>query len=1742
MIWTHFRDKYLGMSMNSNNADIGPSLTSNGLRPLSFRDWKAAFGADGGLATYDRYQSYVQRWTEDRVAEQTEADKVRSDYIDMLKSIYVYLDEDTRRLFDRDVDWNSQLDLARVVPLFARKIRDIIRYFADKRESVIRSKLKYNMHGTFLSLERMLHEYLLSNYTKRRHYENGVSPVDGKLLPDLYDVNTKLSTRVREYYDAENYFDKSPHVAVSAYYPGMYGLSGSEFATSAAASVYGEWDFGDVDETNWLFGGGYTGGRKIDNPMYEAVISAVLGTSGLSGEELEAAENEYVFEMTKKYLGNNIVVVSGGNYYPPKVTCRYDFSEGNNWFYFPSGVVQSDAGIEEVPPISIHDTTLAEVGTGGGSYGTADRIFVRTPNGVKGAWLKQPKYTHSLSSIDGVFPGGTPTQFRFPFLGYGISAEGMEWSGPTLTNRNPKYEMLSEAEKVAVQKRYWGAEKPDFNCDSLNIQELGLSEADGASGASSFQYADHFSVRSGTEDAGATVYDEGVGQYWLFRPVETEFPVFEGGHSEFFFPNDTYDSFPLSGYGNRVEWCSPVGISALEGAAGIGCVGASCPAESDIVYKVDGVGNAYEAAWLSANSVSSVVLYYGANDVPVTTTSVAGLFEANGISFVVQPGEDYRFVWTGSAEMLDDVFYGHDGYPEFTPCAFSPQAMDYDYVYQDTLFPYDMDVSESRGYGFRYVGGRWEPGEMLEGAAAVPVLRRNCIYRYHRAYTAGAFREIHAYVGVLNPPSWKRMYRDMDGNWVGMDSDSDMVLRSGDRIVYDHISGVDVTVGITEETDDGPVSACKTFTEQHGPFAIRIPVEDARPYWADAMNSDGDDFAKPVDVYNSPLKVVNGVPLWVPQPAYVVVNPWDTVTYYPRNRVVWKKQIGFDTPSDEIRWKMLSAVYVDNPFEGSRDDNGQLQVVSAIQTDIDSDIVFSYVPGDIVLVNYVAQNAFTWTEDYSVVSVSGNFVSGYQLSPESKTVVVEAEYPHANMANRHYPSYAVVANVSEIFTEEDVGGYFVPAKLGVSVATSKGTTTSLDPWGRGPSGISLFSEGDVFAEDQGFTMEEQNVGLSVSSEDETWTRVGVYPVANAGMRNGNEWIQSFVPYLTEEENRGSEDKGVSRADDMAEPWLHDGGEDRWNPYFAAQGFVPHTTRQEPARRWAETRFAHSELSRVCSDMNGVQYALLKFGKHGSIYDERAGVGPVVYRAYDDGVHGICDLNDVLSGVNALRYGWVFDIDCARDMFVARCRTPDGSGLPSIVVPEFPVLMAESDVLVLDWYANKVRPSFARRFASLADRYGVAAFLDVVPDGFIENYPGTVMNGVMDDMEDLFDWILNVYIPVSLEGGTMEETVENTWLNERAIREAIGEFDRTTYFSSIYRSLFDLANALNSSLPFEGGVELVVSMPVSPATGDDGRYYVGTTVGGIDVRTLRGAMSSRGWYMNRGRKYIVPVLHDGGVVSPEFIVRNLDGFGVERRECNEGELSAMGELEKSISASVGDGAVRYRPVCSYNESTNTISVVRQVSGAWSEIGAFGVYTYNVVDDEIGGYAILPSATFDSFAEYIEAHAVEPPKDTPGESDVDLSSCLVSFYPTVEEYLSPSGVPTYTRYVLRGSFCNDIPTGFETNLSSVSRWINLNDISTTGDTRTYVEFRYDPIESDLSVAPEMKVRTYYVSYNQMNGSVPSYMTVSAGTQVPSAGMPDVGRNGYVWADMANGMEIPESGIYINRDYTLYAKKGT
>ena len=1706
-------------------------LSKDSTAPYSFSDWVKFNSEVGELDRYPEYQKYVAKWNAEKREESDILSLIKSDYIDFIKSVYPYIEEnDEFRLEDLDLD--SKLSLELLIPVFTKRIKSIIMYFIDKRESVVRAKTKYNMHGAFISIERMLHDWLLSNYTNRKNRASEYGIQNSKFLPDLYDVNTKVTVRVDEYYDDQNYFDKNPALGASAYFDTIE----SHYASGGDAKMYGDWNDSGKNDIIWLFDGGLNE-RKLRNPIYYSVRDAVLGTSALSGYEAEVAANKYVYELTRKYIGNDIGYISGGYFKPDIREFRYDFEPGNNYIYFPSGAYDYQPMGIELSAININDTTLSANATGSDDYRTADKIFMRKEGKLQGAWLRKLRKEWNDKTMTVSVPMKHNYTFRYPFAGYGVSGDGVPWSGPLYYNNDSRFLSMDEDEKEAVKDAYWKNPPERFDCKPISIQRFNIADMDVASalGAKEFLSAMHMAVRT-TENGQvpSSVYNNNEEQFWLYYPSNTEFVV-NDCKNYYEFPH-----FKLNGKDDRSEfydirWCAPVALSGVSTLSAFrGAMGGNCPANSDILYRIDDNGKVTDAAWLSATPVT--VFFFTSGDAPGEQSTVdyayqsealasaikegmgeqgwkaieflnkydlvnpkvafageearvSGMFQQYEYSFIVNPGEDELFVYTGwspyddrktygdeamGGPFVSALFLGESPMPEFATVPYEEGCADYDYIYPLDDWPTRKTDKEKKECCFFLSGGQWHSRLNFKGFKfdEKPVIVKNVLYKYHRSSTAkvpGVFRIINeayslsstpladGYDGdastiptfvdsegsavevpgkaVLKPVTytrWCQMRRyGEDDEWVGLSAATDMIIRSGDRLVYDAVRNRRVVVESIYDTGEG-----NSVFEFHGaPYLVKIPLHEVRPYWASACNTDTEETGyKSVDVHSNGIRWDSYLYLMNPLISNRVVNPLEQMSVYSKIPFVWEQPIHVYEPCDDIAWCKLSAIYYDVPMSGvyandhivrdlwdaytsaedMRPQDYQKGVISAIATDDASDIEFSYTDGDQTIINYWANNSFTWTQKFlnvkNGVPPTGGLYVPYEISESG----VEAIVPNANLSNRHYPTMAVAPDASQFYKKEDVGGYFTPQYLGVTEAITKHPELEIDPSKRTEEEncIEPITVGETFAQDDGFTKGTENKGISVKHEDLDWAKIPMGIAGNAGMRADDRFAQSFVPYITEEECRDFYDKGISRADDTVDPWKRDGGYD-FDINKIGSAYKEHMTRQQPIERWAGDRFVKHEIAKYKADIYGFNYVLVKNTEDGDcIYDQRLRYGHAYYRGFDESYHDISEISKQFCEHPVVSQGLMDDIDVAYDMFYATGTLPTDplaslrsktsamlatwesrfdlsgnavSGGSAASTTPFGVYTQadpnegqdpEKTPRTGSWENEDIKPIYnaclweliAPMMRTYSRTYNIPEF-EKVWEG-CEN-PYDTFNSLRDTIEDLYDGIRDHFIrtieelPINdfylafKEKGERGEILKNQ-LDD--IREAMVESDGKHPKDTAYGVIWHLVRTCEELMKFHlfsEGYRCYFAFPIV-ADADADSPLVQTNVGKVLIKEYPFPCKiSRPWFLDDRREYIIPMtMLEGRRIVPVFDCINTKTMAWEQYR---GDDAVQNKLTSLVGNSLGTQIKEdylITPVCSYNDKTENLVVVQQVSGAHSFVGPLAIYNFNLIDRSIDGTAIVP----------------------------------------------------------------------------------------------------------------------------------------------------------------------------------------
>ena len=258
--------------------------------PYSFQEWKAAHNNIDPRAQIEQYNVYLKDWYKKRSTKPEYINAyVKNLYINFLKQLGLTARNAEEQQFFSVIDYTNDLDLQTAITFYARKLKDISRYLAERRNSVVYTKLKNNLLGTSGYLERLFYNYILSVYTQRPDSnKTGLIITNGdlvKYLPSLNSITDLFSIEIEELYDTANYLDRDPSVNISQY---------TTFAADISAKLY-ETSFYEIPAE-------YILGLIIDALNAANTLNPCYGVTGFAGTNVNnnmAQSNVYV------YVGDN---------------------------------------------------------------------------------------------------------------------------------------------------------------------------------------------------------------------------------------------------------------------------------------------------------------------------------------------------------------------------------------------------------------------------------------------------------------------------------------------------------------------------------------------------------------------------------------------------------------------------------------------------------------------------------------------------------------------------------------------------------------------------------------------------------------------------------------------------------------------------------------------------------------------------------------------------------------------------------------------------------------------------------------------------------------------------------------------------------------------------------------------------------------------------------------------------------------------------------------------------------------------------------------------------------------------------------------------------------------------------------------------------------------------------------------------------------------------------------------------
>lgn len=867
--------------------------------PLSFKDWiKNNIGIipEDSQKQYEKY--FTEFYTKKNSTKSSSANKLREDYISLVKRLSVIFKNDEEFQRFAQIDFDSPVELKLAIPYFAKKLKEVALFFVQQRENLKKTKLQYAAIGSETGLERYLYSKLLNIFSSN-------IPLDSKdttyITPDeLTEIRKDFSITVEELFEDENYFETGNILDESP----LFCVLDNEISNLCTSS----------DEENI-----YTSDPLSREYLCE---SDYINTT------------ELVVDGWGKYSSTDLFYVSGGERIPNMIDVELSFDEDNNYFYWFKGET-----VNEIPQGLFSDTSLTalnwEDATAGETIDTSDIIFASFGNlKTEAAWFMSADKVSFVTEMTATMLD--EKEFKFPYPGIGLSAEGSEWTGRQLTDileedkRFFPNESSYQENIKNIEALYWSDATSISSIDDISIQNLTLWN-DGAYASNNFNNADKIIVRTNTGNDKIhdfnpdEVYQGDLEIAWLYNFTQTQIPIIVE-QSNIYFPLTSFSNADDLSLKYSVGTSIPLSAVRVNGAFA-GAVAGDDIVNSDFIVKKKTIcGPDLEAAWLEGTPLSAFrdddPDFCVCDDVNKFVSSTNWTFSKGvsqpALSFKAGSNEIVKFVWTGPTTPIAEI-RGFNGFVHDDSCPYSQiktnkSLLDINFknfdrdaaekwrqctcrsVYHSPIGQKNADInafkiipdliledtdpnvsnlSEWRGTdGKPYTTSIDASWFLLTESPDIDVgwgkgqwqnnfeLKRGRTYWYYRTnlnrcdITLPFFVINECYVETItkcdqrsNIPVWKKAVKNAANEWVKTDEITDLVLSFGDLYDYTHrqnagweTTRLRIDDEYVEPEDfitvnkliDNYSFDIKTYMLPSVEFLIKIPLIDNAPYWGHA--------------------------------------------------------------------------------------------------------------------------------------------------------------------------------------------------------------------------------------------------------------------------------------------------------------------------------------------------------------------------------------------------------------------------------------------------------------------------------------------------------------------------------------------------------------------------------------------------------------------------------------------------------------------------------------------------------------------------------------------------------------------------------------------------------------------------------------------------------------------------------------------------------------------------------------------
>jgi hypothetical protein len=636
--------------------------------PLTYNQWIATQQSLIPGSEQREYTRYLISWYKDKSQEFSfNQNAIKENYIQLVKDLSFLFGQAEQDLFLNSINYSNEEELVLAIPFFAKKLKEISKVLVAKREAVKRAKLKYNLIGSLQGVETLLYEYLLKGFTKK---EGSITQVPAlpiqNLFPELSAVRDNFYIEIEELHDPTTYHDSDPSVNLEDYVSLSDVLNAPPFDDPSLTE----------DQITALLATRFLP-KAFSSPLSEAFQKYLSEIPNLSSIDLfnsstQILNNEIV--ASQKYLGETVYGLTAirlRELNEADAFLELNLTQGNNWFYWPSGnqVINPTIFNNYYEPIYINSSNfVASSATGGTDFTNSDLIFTDKNGFVEGAWLKGITVDDVTAKFRIKFLAGQNREFLYPFAGFNLTTKGFAWNGYSYTDDHLlQFSLLPPVQQQELLTRYYTGTLPTSSSVPIYLNQTKLREI---AYAESFSDSADFITKQSKPTQIDNIYNdellEPTEQAYLYKFQTTDLPI-AAGNTTLLWPIDviTDNNIPLT---LTNKDCIPTRLIETNPAQTMtGAIGGETIDTADIIYKLDSrSGEPIEAAWLRSGSINFLDILKDSKPI-YNISAVECALPVDGpvqssLSFKVRAGEKVSFIWMGPDTFADEVFkfYKHN--------------------------------------------------------------------------------------------------------------------------------------------------------------------------------------------------------------------------------------------------------------------------------------------------------------------------------------------------------------------------------------------------------------------------------------------------------------------------------------------------------------------------------------------------------------------------------------------------------------------------------------------------------------------------------------------------------------------------------------------------------------------------------------------------------------------------------------------------------------------------------------------------------------------------------------------------------------------------------------------------------------------------------------------------------------------------------------------------------------------------